>query len=139
MTITQLTSSFSVSGELSEQSLAELIKNGVSTLINVRPNNEAAEQKNDAFWRNLCAKHGLEYIFIPVKPCQYSPQDIAKFKAALQNASKNVHAFCRTGTRASHLFALANKDRYGYNDIHSLLTSKGYDASVIANHYKEGA
>lgn len=108
MTITYITNTFSVSGELSEPELIQLAQNGVSTLINVRPNNEAPEQKNDAHWRKLCTKHNLDYVFIPVKPNQYTDQDIAKFKAALLNATGKVHAFCRTGTRATHLFTHAN-------------------------------
>ena len=52
--------------------------------------------------------HGIEYLHIPVKVNCYSEQDIAEFLDKLAVGDGKVHAFCRTGNRAIHLWALAN-------------------------------
>lgn len=135
MTITIITDSFSVSGELTEQELVELSARGVSTLINVRPDGEASEQKTDAQWRAICQAHGLRYFFIPVRPGDYSERDIEKYRQALNSTNESIHGFCRTGTRAVHLFALANKDKRTFEQLQQMLSGTHYDLNAINRHY----
>lgn len=136
MTITTITDTFSASGELCEQDLKQLHEDGVSTIINVRPDNEAPEQITNAQWNTLCQQYGLQYVFIPVKSGQYSEHDVKQFKDAIDNAQKKVHCFCRTGTRAVHLFALANKDTDSIKQLQTAITSKGYDLRAISEELK---
>lgn len=138
MTITTITSTFSVSGEISEETLIDLVENGVTTLINVRPDNESPQQHRSKEWSTVCQQHGIRYIHIPVLPCQYSASDIQKFKDALNNSKNKTHSFCRTGTRAVHLFALATKATYTFQQMRALLKDKGYDLHPIERQFKEG-
>lgn len=135
MTITKITDSFSSSGVLSEEALFSLAKSGVSTIVNARPDNESPEQKNDEEWISLCQKYGLTYFHIPVLPCQYTQHDIQKFKEILEHSDKKVHGFCRTGTRAAHLFALANKEKYTFAQLQELYKNTPFDLSVIADKF----
>lgn len=137
MVITNLTNEFSVSGEVTEQELIQLSESGTSTLINVRPDNEAPEQKSDQHWIALCHRYDMQYLHVPVLPCQYSESAIQQIKQAIDHAPNKVHCFCRTGTRAAHLFALANKHQYSFQRMQALLKEKGYDLSQIANQYME--
>lgn len=130
--IAQITKQFSVSGELTESELNSLAKQGVDTLINVRPDNECENQISDQIWRSLAQKYNFRYFFIPVKSGYYTAKDIEEFKAALLQSSKRVHSFCRTGTRASHLWALANKDKRSFTDLQTALKVHGFDLAVIA-------
>ena len=130
--IAQITKQFSVSGELTESELSSLAKQGVDTLINVRPDNECENQISDQMWRTLARKYNLRYFFIPVKSGYYTKTDVEEFKAALLQSSKRVHSFCRTGTRASHLWALANKDKRSFADLHAALQVHGFDMQVIS-------
>ena len=132
MTITTITDAFSASGELCEQDLKQLSEQGVSTVINVRPDNEAPEQTTNAQWNTLCQQYGLQYFFIPVKSGQYSEHDVKQFKDAIDGAQNKVHCFCRTGTRAVHLFALANKNTNSIKRLQTLITNKGYDLKTIS-------
>ncbi|MFT7261305.1 MAG: hypothetical protein ACI9MS_003179 [Glaciecola sp.] len=129
--IIKITNHFSVSGELTESALDNLVGLGVDTLINVRPDNERKNQITDQDWRALASRHKLHYVYIPVKSCHYTEQDVKKFKAALEQSSNCVHGFCRTGTRATHLWALANKENLSFTEMQSLLKDKGYDLDMI--------
>jgi len=131
-TIAEITKQFSVSGELTESELSSLAKQGVDTLINVRPDNESKNQISDQIWRTLAKKYHLRYVFIPVKPGYYAAKDIEEFKAALVQSSKRVHSFCRTGTRASHLWALANKDKRSFTSLQAVLKVHGFDLTAIS-------
>lgn len=130
--IAEITKQFSVSAELTESELDSLTKKGVDTLINVRPDNECENQISDQAWRTLAQKYHLHYAFIPVKPGNYTAKDIEAFKAALLQSSRRVHSFCRTGTRASHLWALANKDTLSFTDLQAALEVHGFDLAVIS-------
>ena len=130
--IAQITKQFSVSGELTESELNSLAKQDVDTLINVRPDNECENQISDQIWRTLARKYHLRYFFIPVKSGYYTKRDVEEFKAALLQSSKRVHSFCRTGTRASHLWALANKNKRSFADLQAALQIHGFDLQVIS-------
>jgi uncharacterized protein (TIGR01244 family) len=131
MEITHITPEFSVSGELSEAELMVLADQGVDTLINVRPDNEAEGQINHPKWQVLAKNLHIEYGYIPVKPGEYSEQDIAKFDTLLTQSKTRVHSFCRTGARAVHLWALANKNTLAFDRMHDIAKQKGYDLNLI--------
>lgn len=128
---------FSVSGEFTPQSLAAIVTTGIDTLINVRPDNEAKDQINSLQWQQLTQAHKLHYVHIPVTPGQYTAEDIAKFKAALLLSKTGVHSFCRTGTRAAHLWALANKEERSYKALHHVLHHHGYDLDMINSMFSQ--
>jgi uncharacterized protein (TIGR01244 family) len=136
--IAKITLQFSVSGEITESDISKLMEQVIDTIINVRPDNECENQISDQQWQALAHKYRLNYVYVPVKPCQYAEQDVAKFRAALALSAGGVHGFCRTGTRAAHLWALANKDKLSFTDMQGALKSKGYDLDNIAAMFEGG-
>lgn len=134
--IVQITPHFSVSGEIKESALEQLAKKGVDTLINVRPDNECEDQVNDQDWQRLAQKYDLNYVFIPVVSCQYDESDIQRFKAGLALSTNCAHSLCRTGTRAAHLWALANQENMSFTEIETLLKNAGYDLDKVSAMFK---
>ena len=131
MAITQVTKAFSVSGALSEQELLKLKAGGVTTLVNVRPDNESSDQVRDFDWRRTARDLGYEYMFIPVTSGKYALPDVTAFYDLLNDPERKTHAFCRTGTRALHLWALAQATKHPYSDLQSQCLSCGLDLSSI--------
>ncbi len=136
MKIVDITENFSVSGELSEIDLAALKEKGISMLINLRPDNESADQVNHEQWQKLCEKHGLKYEHIPVLPCQYSAEDLETFESHVADGDLRVHSFCKTGTRAVHMWALTNRDTHEFAELQATVTDKGFDLKMIAGHFE---
>ncbi|GAC19330.1 beta-lactamase hydrolase domain-containing protein [Paraglaciecola arctica] len=99
---------FSISGPIDDASLEALKTQGVTKIVNVRPDNEEPGQESAEQMAIKVRAHGIEYVHIPVKANCYSEQDIAEFFKQLATGDDKVHAFCRTGNRAIHLWALAN-------------------------------
>ncbi len=136
MTFALITDEFSVSGELTEQDFTTLNKLGVSMLINARPDNENDGQKNDEDFKILCEAHGIEYVHVPVKPGQYSQNDIEKVANAFNAASGKVHGLCKTGARAAHLWALSQKEAKCFDELQKKAQAQGYDLTMIKNHFE---
>lgn len=106
----KISSNFSISGPIDDESLEALKAQGVTKIVNVRPDNEEPEQESADRMAVKVRAHGIEYVHIPVKANCYSEEDIATFVKNLATGDDKVHAFCRTGNRAIHLWALANSN-----------------------------
>lgn len=104
----KVSNNFSISGPIDDAAIEALKAQGVTKFVNVRPDNEEEDQASAEKLAIKVRSHGLEYVHLPVKPNCYSEEDIAEFVKQLAVGDGKVHAFCRTGNRAIHLWALAN-------------------------------
>ena len=64
---------------------------------------------------------------IPVVASQIGDDDVAAFAAALRDLPTPIAAFCRTGTRSTILWALANDDSHSANERIRIAAAQGYD------------
>ncbi len=87
------------------QDFATIKAAGFSKVINMRTPKEMKELK---FYEDyLLKKADIDYKFIPIggKDNPYSPEKLAEFAAALENTDGKVLLHCRSGHRASQLWA----------------------------------
>ncbi len=128
--IKQLTEQFSVSAQLTADEVKALANRGIKSLICNRPDGEAADQPNVAEIDTAASEAGIELAYLPVEPGQFSGKDVSDFLAALQRLPSPVHAFCRTGTRSTTLWALTQR-RMGADiqDLLEIASAHGYDLS----------
>ena len=61
---------------------------GIRTIINNRPDGEAADQLTDAEARALAAANGLDYVFVPVVSGRMGPDEIAAFAGGDRRPSR---------------------------------------------------
>lgn len=123
--------SLSVAGQIGEADLAEAAARGFRRVINNRPDGEAFDQPpGDAIARAAQAA-GLDYVAIPVAGGFAMPQ-VEAMAAALEGAGGPVLAFCRSGTRSTHLWALAAAYRGGDPEtIVATAAAAGYDVGAL--------
>ncbi|MEL7446398.1 MAG: TIGR01244 family sulfur transferase [Pseudomonadota bacterium] len=111
----------------------ELAKSeGVSLIVNNRPDGEepSAPQGNDISMAAEAA--GLRYVAIPVGHSGFSEVQIDQLVEALASADGKVLAYCRSGTRSTLLWALAQaKLGVSPDEIAKLAGQGGYDVSPI--------
>lgn len=109
LTITKITDDYSTSPQIMPNDIAEIAQLGFKTIINNRPDLEGgAEQPTSNAIAEAAKHHGLNYVYIPVVPNQIQDNQVATFSQALSLAPKPILGFCRTGNRASQMFARAN-------------------------------
>lgn len=132
----RLTPAFGVAGQLQADDLAALAAQGWRSLVCNRPDGEAAEQPASAELARVAAAHGLAWCYLPVVSGQWRDVDVAAFAAALRTLPPPLLAFCRSGTRSIHLWALAMADAPEAADIARLAADAGYvlDAAILRRH-----
>ncbi len=128
----KLTDVILVSEQIDVASVAEAAANGVGLIINNRPDDESADQVSGGDIQAAAIAAGIDYIAIPVTHSGFSQPQVDAMVAALNGANGKVLAYCRSGTRSTLLWALAECKQGGDPDALTNMASKaGYDLSPI--------
>ena len=127
----RLTDQISVAPQIAPEDCAVAKRQGFATIINNRPDDEVPGQPSCAEMRAAAAAAGLRYVAIPIDHSGFSMPQIDAMAAEL-GAGGPVLAFCRSGTRSTNLWALAEASRGGDPDaIVAAAAAGGYDVSGL--------
>lgn len=118
--------------------LAGLAGQGFAAVICNRPDGEEPGQPPLDAMREAAQAAGLAFHHIPVSGGQFPPAAIAAFGAIRRGTQGKVLAYCRTGTRAATLDALANVHGLGVAERLSRAAAAGYDLSALADRMEAG-
>ena len=81
---------------------------GVALIVNNRPEGESHDQTPGREIARAASEAGLDYVAIPVTHAGFSEAQVSAMRAALDQAGESrVLAYCRSGTRSTLLWALA--------------------------------
>ena len=132
-TVHRLTPAFGVADQLDADDIAALAAQGWRSLLCNRPDGEAAEQPDSIELARAARSHGLAWRHVPVVSGQWRDADVAAFAEALRTLPAPVLAFCRSGTRSIHLWALAMAGALDAGSIAGLAADAGYvlDPAVL--------
>ena len=107
MTIHRLTEKLYISPQISPADAAEAAKLGIRSVICNRPDGEEPGQPTAQQTADWLADAGIQsFHHQPVLAPQAGADDARQFAAHLESADGAVLAYCRTGTRASLLWAI---------------------------------
>ncbi len=128
----QLTERVFVSPQISLAQVAEAAAQGVKLIINNRPDDESDDQVPGAEIEAATRMAGMEYVAIPVTHAGFSEWQMEGMAKALSETSGPVLAYCRSGTRSTLLWALAEASR-GRNPgvLAAQAAAAGYDLSPV--------
>jgi len=101
-----LTGNVHVAGQISITDIDDAKTQGITMIINNRPDGEADDQPVNADLAAYAMEKGVKWATIPVAGA-FPLEAIEMMASALKSAEGPVLAFCRTGTRSTHLWALA--------------------------------
>ena len=111
--------------------VAEAAARGYRTLVSNRPDGEEPGQPSADEMRQAAEAAGLAFRHIPVRPGALTEADVDAMRAALDEVPGPVLGFCRTGTRTTFLWALANAGRRPTDEIVAAASAAGYDVSPL--------
>ena len=103
----EVTPDFLTSPQIGSADLAEAVRRGCTMVINNRPDGEAEDQPEGADIAQAAQDAGLGYLAIPIDHSGFSDTQVALMEEALAKAQGPVLAYCRSGTRSTLLWALA--------------------------------
>lgn len=127
-----LTQDMLVAPQISVDAVAEAKAAGVALIINNRPEGESDDQVPGADIAAAAHAAGLDYVAIPVTHSGFSEPQVMAMVKALQGAKGKVLAYCRSGTRSTLLWALAESAQGGDPDALTNMAAKaGYDVSPV--------
>ena len=128
----QLTDQVFVSPQISLAEVAEAAAQGVTLIINNRPEDESDDQVPGAEIEAAARAAGMDYAAIPVTHAGFSQWQMEAMAKALGGASGPVLAYCRSGTRSTLLWALAEASR-GRNPgvLAAQAAAAGYDLTPV--------
>lgn len=127
-----LTSDIFVAPQIGVDAVAEAKDLGVALIINNRPEGESEDQVPGADIEAAARAAGLDYVAIPITHSGFSEPQVQAMAAALSGAKGKVLAYCRSGTRSTLLWALAESAQGGDPDALTNMAAKaGYDVSPV--------
>jgi sulfide:quinone oxidoreductase len=132
MDIKTINEELSVSGQLSIDDIDKLKQAGVKSIICNRPDNEDPGQLSYQSIEQIAKEKGLEFRFMPVVSGQVSVENGIEFGELTKNLPKPVHAYCRSGTRCTTLWAISQlKSGVDKDVVLSQAAKAGYDLSKV--------
>jgi sulfide:quinone oxidoreductase len=131
MDIRQIATDFAVAPQITPDDVPRLVELGFRTVLNNRPDTEIDAVLDAAAMRRAAETAGLAYHYLPYVPGQMSADLVEAFAATLAAAQGPVLAYCRSGTRSSHLWAMAVAGQLPLDEILRATAAAGYDLSAL--------
>jgi uncharacterized protein (TIGR01244 family) len=128
----QVSQSFWASPQIALGDVSEARDRGITLIVNNRPEGEADDQVPGAAIEAAAKAAGLDYLAIPVSPAGFSEEQVDAMASALARSAGPVLAYCRSGTRSTLLWSLAQaKAGRAPDEIAADAARAGYDVSPI--------
>ena len=128
----QLSDSVLASPQIEVGDIATAKDLGVTMVVNNRPEGEADDQTPGAEIEAAARAAGMDYVAIPIGRTGYSAPQIEAMVDALHKTDGKVLAYCRSGTRSTLLWSLAQAQQGANPDaIAEAAADAGYDISPI--------
>jgi uncharacterized protein (TIGR01244 family) len=133
MTIRQLDERILIGGQIRPEDVAGLVDQGVTLIVNNRPDGEEPDQPLGMDIEEAARAVGIEYRSIPIIR-GIGPADADAMDEAIASTRGKMLAFCRSGTRSALAWALAQGERgVPREEIKERLLSAGVDPTPIAH------
>ncbi len=123
---------FAVAPQLVADDLDLAAAQGFTLIVNNRPDDEESGQPDGADLADHARRLGLDWVDIPVTHAGFSASQVERLGAALGQAGGPVLAYCRSGTRSTMLWALAQA-RAGRHpaELQDRAATAGYDLTGL--------
>lgn len=130
--------SLTVSAQISVDDITVLKEAGIESIICNRPNHEDPGQPDYIDIEKAAQKYGMQCRFMPVISGHVSVEKGLEFGQLIKELPKPIHAYCRSGTRCTILWALSELQTGADRDtVIKQAASAGYDVSRVIKDYIE--
>jgi uncharacterized protein (TIGR01244 family) len=132
--IRQLCDNVMVSGQIAPHEVAALAEQGITVLVNNRPDGEESGQPLAGEIEDAAAAAGIAYHFVPILR-GIGPADVERMQEMLREAEGGkLLAFCRSGTRSALTLAVAQREEgASAEEVVEQLNQAGFDHGPVAH------
>ena len=130
----QLDDQVAISGQIQPSDVAELKAQGVTAIINNRPDGEEPGQPLGKDIEAAAEEAGLDYHYIPIIR-GIGPGEVEPMREVFEaNGDGKVLAFCKSGTRSALAWAVARREKGMERDeLEERASRAGVDLTPIAH------
>lgn len=126
MEIRALTPTYAVSPQIDTADLPAIKAAGYTTVIDNRPDGEISEDLQGPRMQQAAEALGLTFVFNPLTPGSFTPENIAVQSAAVAGSAGPVFAYCASGNRCSIVWAMMNAGTLPTDDLIAIPARFGY-------------
>ena len=128
----QLTDSLWASPQITVEDVEHAKAEGFTHIICNRPDDEEPGQPSALEIGSAAKQHGIGFTSVPVSSAGFSLPLVDAMQDALAKGGDKILAYCRSGTRSTLLWALAQaKAGANLEDIDRRAEAAGYNTSAI--------
>ncbi|MEO6360313.1 MAG: TIGR01244 family sulfur transferase [Sphingomicrobium sp.] len=123
-----------VSGQIAPEQIAELKQQGVTMIVNNRPDGEDPGQPAGADIEHAARDAGIEYRHIPIWRGP-GPAEVEKVREAIDACKDGkMLLFCRSGTRSAFAWAVAQAEKgVPRVELERRATEAGFDLGPVTH------
>lgn len=123
-----------VGGQIAPEDVPDLKAQGVTMLVNNRPDNEDPDQPLSADLKSAAEAEGLDYRHVPIAR-GLGPTDIEALREAMHAVGDGkMLMFCRSGNRSALAWAVAKReDGTPRVDVERCAAEAGVDLGPVAH------
>lgn len=133
MQITQIDALTYVGPQIAVADMGDLSRLKVGTIVVTRPEYETKDQPTIAAIREAADAVGITVHQIPVVPGSITDDDVRAYGAIISGTDRPVLAYCRSGLRATSLWALnAAMQGLAPDDVLQAARNANFDLSALA-------
>jgi uncharacterized protein (TIGR01244 family) len=133
MTFRIITDTFYAAPQISVSDIADAAAQGFTLIINNRPDGEEPSEPQGDEIEAAAIAAGMRYTAIPITHAGFSAWQVEAMQDALSANEGKTLAYCRSGTRSTFLWALAQaKSGMHPAEISARAASAGYDVSPLS-------
>ena len=132
--IVRLTPVFAVSPQIAAGDIAAIAAGGFRAIVAVRPDAEHDGSPQAGDIERLARARGLAFRYAPASSHDLmEPETVSRFEAAVEGLEGPVLAYCKSGTRAAMVWALAAARHHPAACVSAALRAAGVDPEIIAD------
>jgi uncharacterized protein (TIGR01244 family) len=131
----QLTDGISVSEQIKLGQIKDVRQSGFATIIDLRPDGEAAGQPHAATVQSAASAYKLAFVYVPVPHGDIPDSAVEALAKAIDESPKPILMYCRSGRRAARTWALveaSTRDGMGAPQILAAVKASGQTADDLA-------
>ena len=123
-----------VGGQIAAEDVVTLKAEGVTLIINNRPDHEDAGQPEGEEIEEAASEVGINYRHVPIAR-GLGPSDIEAMREAINSVGEGkIFAFCRSGNRSALAWAVArSEDGVPREELERMANQAGFDLGPVAH------
>lgn len=136
--IVQLEADIAAAPQLAEADFADVAARGFRSVVNIRPDGEAADQLPNAHAKRTAERHGLAFRHLPVMSLNVTDDEaVDDFARLMDDLPGPILFYCGSATRCTTLWTQAAAPRLGIDEVLSVAREAGHDLEFLRETIEE--